>query len=543
MNYDLSANPHVERRTFDRIETLYVPRKCRDSVKRRCCCVLFAAVLAGCASIDFDYPRAESSVITGTNDTVLGRDFAELVESKPPNQSGFHPLLDGIDALAARLLLAQRAERSIDLQYYLIKNDLTGRAMVYSLLQAADRGVRVRFLLDDVFTSGFDAGMAGLDSHPNIEIRIFNPFYRGVAGRARSGITNFGRINRRMHNKAFTVDNQVTIVGGRNIADEYFGAREDAKFGDLDVVGIGRVVADVSEMFDSYWNHETALPLPAFAKMPEDPAAELERIRALLEETRDAILQSEYAAAVQLRIMGFLESESEVFDWAEYALVYDSPDKGVKSRAKEAESIRTPLFESLRSAKEEVIVVSPYFVPQRTGVQSISELRGRGVEVTIITNSLAANNQFIVHGGYAPSRKPLLRNGIKIYEARPDADVPGAHIVAGSGAKATLHTKAFIVDRKEVFIGSFNFDPRSAYINTESGVIIKSERMAKYFADSIDEALPRQAYEVYLNESDKLRWRAFINGEEVVYKKEPETTWGQRFAAGFMRILPIRGQL
>ena len=451
-------------------------------------------------------------------------------------------LPDGIDALAARLLLAQYAERSIDLQYYLITNDAVGRALLDVLLRAADRGVRVRLLLDDFFTKGYDAGMYALDSHENFEIRIFNPFYRGPGGKLKSA-TAFGRINRRMHNKSFTVDNQMTVIGGRNIAAEYFGAREDVNFGDLDVVAVGPMVQDVSAMFDSYWAHETALPVRAFVKAPEDPAAEMERLRATLKASREEILDTPYAEAVRAKALEFLETDNNAFRWAPYSLVFDSPDKGVKAKAKEADLITTPLRESLLAAEREVVLVSPYFVPRKSGIQAFSELKNRGIDVTIITNSLAANNQFTVHGGYAPARKPLLKNGVRIYEMRADADVPGAEIVAASGAKATLHTKAFIVDREEIFIGSFNFDPRSANINTELGVIIKLPSMARYFAEQVDQALADQAYEVFLNDQGRLRWRGFENGTEVVHDKEPETSWGQRFKGGLMRLLPIRGQL
>lgn len=500
-------------------------------------------LLGGCASIDFDYPRTESTVVTGTDATFYGQKFVDLVDSKPDDQSGFYPLSDGIDALAARLLMASQAERSIDLQYYLIKSDASSKALIDELLKAADRGVRVRFLLDDVFTGGYDAAMAALDSHPNFEIRIFNPFYRGAAGRVVSGMTNFGRINRRMHNKSFTVDNQITVIGGRNIADEYFGAREDAKFSDLDVIGIGPVVSDVSTMFDLYWNHETALPIAAFAKMPDDPAAELLRVRADLDIARSELINTKYANAVREHVIEFVHSDNGAYYWAPYELVYDSPDKGIRKKAAESSSIVTPLVESLSSAKEQVVVLSPYFVPRKSGVEGFTALQKSGVDVTIVTNSLAANNQFSVHGGYAPSRKPLLENGIKIYEVRSDADVAGAELIGYSGAKATLHTKAFLVDEREVFIGSFNFDPRSANINTESGVIIRSPKLAGFFAQGIEDALPQQTFELFLNERNKLRWRGRRDGKEELFDKEPQTTWGQRFAAGFMRFLPIRGQL
>ena len=503
-----------------------------------CLLAVIALGTSGCATIDYDYPRSESFFLPDTSDTSLGKRIEPLVAQNPPDQSGFYPMNDGIDALASRLLLAEYAEESIDVQYYLIKNDIVGRVFLHSLLKAADRGVRVRLLLDDMFTSGYDVGMAALDSHPNFEIRIFNPFHRGVAGRAKSAVTGFGRINRRMHNKSFTVDNQITVIGGRNIADEYFGARDDAKFGDLDVIGIGPVVQDVSDMFDTYWNHETALPVPAFTRELDDPEAALDDLRTRLAESAEAARDSKYGEGVARRYLEYLQPGQQLFEWAPYELVVDSPDKGVKAKADGAASITTPLIESIRSAEREVIIISPYFVPLASGVEGLAGLEERGIEVTVITNSLAANNQFTVHGGYAPSRKPLLEAGVEIYETRPDADVAGTDFVDASGAKATLHTKAFLVDDREVFIGSFNFDPRSGNLNTELGVIIRDPELATLYAVRIDEALREQTFELFLNEDGKLRWRGREDGEAVVYDKEPETTWGQRFAAWFARIIP-----
>ena len=508
---------------------------------RRFCLVAVVAALSGCATVDFDYPKPESTALTDTSDTYLGKKLGGL-RGQHSDEAGFYPLSDGINALATRLLLAERAERSIDVQYYLIKKDVVGSTFINALLRAADRGVRVRLLVDDIFTGGYDAGMAGLDSHPNFEIRIFNPFARRSA-RFMDGITSFSRINRRMHNKSFTIDNQITVIGGRNIADEYFGAREDAKFGDLDVVGIGPVVNDVSNMFDSYWNHERAAPIAAFARMPDDPAAELKRVRTELERSREQILTSKYAEAVRDKVLEYVETDSSAFVWAPYTLAVDSPDKAFKKKAKYVASIKTPLRESLLSAKTEVLIISPYFVPQKSGIEAISTLQRSGINITVITNSLAANNQSSVHGGYAPSRKPLLKSGVRILEVRADADVPGSEIVAASSAKATLHTKAFVVDRRELFIGSFNFDPRSANINTELGVIIRSPELADQAADLIEAALAKQTWEVFLNEKGKLRWRGLEDGQEVILKKEPQTTWSQRFVAGFMRILPIKSQL
>jgi len=505
---------------------------------------MIATSLVGCATVDFDYPKAESVALrnTDTADTYLGKQLHEVTNSHAEGESGFLPLPDGIDALSVRLLLADRAERTIDAQYYLLKDGITGREFVHALLRAADRGVRVRLLLDDMFTSGYDAGMAGLDSHPNFEIRIFNPFASRSA-RLWDGVTGFSRINRRMHNKSFTVDSQITLIGGRNIADEYFGAREDAKFGDLDVLGVGPVVQDISSTFDSYWNHERAAPIAAFAKMPDDPAAELERQRVELAQSSEEIKNTKYAAAVNDQVLEYVESDSSVFTWAPYTVAVDSPDKNIKKKSKTADNIMTTLRKSLLTAEKEMLIISPYFVPKKSGIEALVAVQERGIQVTIVTNSLAANNQASVHGGYAPSRKPLLRAGVKIFEVRADAAVPGSEHVSTESAKATLHTKAFVVDRREAFIGSFNFDPRSANINTELGVIIRSPEIAATVADIFETNKKEEAWEVFLNEKGQLRWRGWDDGQEVIRKKEPQTSWGQRFMAGFYRILPIRGQL
>lgn len=505
--------------------------------------LVLLGTFAGCASIDFDYPREESFVMENTGETFWATRISPLTANRPEGEAGFDPVSDGIDALAARLVLAKHAERSIDVQYYLIKNDLVGRVFVHALLQAADRGVRVRLLLDDVFTSGYDAGMLALDSHPNFEIRIFNPFNRGAAGRTLGALADFGRINRRMHNKSFTIDNEVTIIGGRNIADEYFGAREDAKFGDLDTIGIGPVVDDVSEMFDIYWNHTTALPVGAFAKKLDNTEERLVNLRESLVQATDAARNSRYAEAVVGRAAERFEISDDHFSWATYSLVYDDPDKGVRHKAMEAGTVLTPLLEALAGASREVEIISPYFVPRKTGIDAIAAIKQRGIDVTVITNSLAANNQFTVHSGYAPSRKPLLRLGVKLYEVRPDATVSGTEYVDSDEARATLHTKAFIVDRERTFIGSFNFDPRSANINTEMGVIIDDPGMAEFFSMQVEQHLPTEAYSVFLDDKGRVRWRGNEQGQEVIYSKEPQTTWWQRFKVSLVRILPIRGQL
>ena len=509
----------------------------------RCYLISVLSVLCGCASIDFDHPKTASTALPPeqTTDANLGRMLEGLADAHL-GQAGFLPINDGVEAVAIRLLMAEQAEHSIDTQYYLIKDDLVGHLFIESLLRAADRGVRVRLLVDDIKTKGYDAGMAALNSHPNFEVRVFNPFARRSA-RLIDGVTRFARVNRRMHNKSFTVDNQMMLIGGRNIADEYFAARLDVSFGDLDVVSIGPVVADVSEMFDVFWNSRAAVPVTAFTEAPDNPDQALSQLREQAARTRAEASESKYADAVRSSMLETIRQDLSIFTWASYQLVYDSPDKWQRKKAKDAASIRTPLIEAFDNAKKEILIISPYFVPRSTGIARFQELRDRGVDARVVTNSLAATNQSFVHGGYAPSRKPLLKMGVKLYEVRADASVAGHERVGSDADKITLHTKAFAIDRERLFIGSFNFDPRSAYINTEMGVIINSPELAGDFVTRGDEAIRHKTYAVFRNENAALRWRGLEDDKEIILTKEPQTGFWQRFVAGFMRLLPIRGQL
>lgn len=496
------------------------------------------AMLGGCATIDFDRPKTTTAAFNDTDDTYLGRSIAGLAEAHP-GQAGFYPVTDSIDALAIRLLMAKRAERSIDAQYYLIKRDVVGMLFIGALLEAADRGVRVRLLVDDIFTSGYDAGMAALDSHPNFEIRVFNPFARRSA-RVLDAITSFGRINRRMHNKSFTVDNQVTLIGGRNIADEYFAARQDAKFFDADVLAVGPVVEDVSRMFDQYWNNRAAVPVPVFADLPMDPDEALRQLREKIKQKYDHLKTTQYAEVLQNAALDHLQDD---LTWAPYELVYDSPDKAQSKKAEEAASILTPLRQAVFNVEHELVVISPYFVLRKKEIEGLRSVRDRGVEITVLTNSLAATNQVVVFGGYAPIRRPMLNMGVRLYEVRADATIAGDHRVDVEDAKATLHTKLFVVDRSKVFIGSFNWDQRSAYINTELGVIIDSPAIGEDFSRELESMLPVKTYEVFLNEQGNMRWRGMENGQEVVLTKEPQTGFWRRMKGRLMRFLPIRDQL
>ena len=504
---------------------------------------LAVALISGCTAVDYQQPKAASTAIPAGDGAALDVALGDLASGREDSHSGFLILSDAIDALAARLRLAEEAERSIDVQYYLIKRDQTGIAFLSALLSAADRGVRVRLLIDDMFNGSFDRDMAALDSHPNFEIRVFNPFNRGVLGKPLGALANFPRINRRMHNKSFTVDSRVSIVGGRNIADEYFGARRDSVFGDLDVMGVGPVVGDVNAMFDAYWAHPAALPLAGFLKPIENAASVLADLRLAFAEHNARLEGTRYAEAVLDRAYRDVDASQNSMVWADYNLIYDTPDKGLRNRAAPSDTILAPLADSLTTVERELVIVSPYFVPTRDLREGLIRAAQAGVKIVVITNSLAANNQKTVHGGYAPSRKPLLRSGVRLAELRPDAVVSGTEFVDASAARSTLHTKAYIVDRREVFIGSFNFDPRSMYINTEMGVIIKDPVLGSEIVANLEQALPAAVWEVSLGEGDTLRWSGLRGGEARVETKEPMTSWWDRFKAGIYRLLPIRSQL
>ncbi len=476
-----------------------------------------------------------------TANTRLGRALEGAADSHP-GQAGFLAVSDGIDALAIRLLLADRAERSIDTQYYEIGDDLAGLLFIEALLRAADRGVHVKLLVDDYQTTGYDARMAALDSHPNFEIRLYNPFARRRV-RFVDVLTSFSRINRRMHNKSFTVDRQMTVIGGRNIADHYFSIGPDVNFADLDVVGIGPIVADVSTMFLKYWNSRDATPVHLLAKKTDDDNAQFARLLERVSRARAEVGETKYAEAVRSSILDKLDRDISDFTWAPYQLAYDSPEKTQGISTEDAASVLTLLTRAFENAKSEVLVVSPYFVPRRSGLGKFRGLRDRGIDVTVVTNSLASNNQTYAHGGYAPVRKPLLRMGVRLFELRADASVAGNEPVGPDPTRATLHTKAFAIDRTKLFVGSFNFDPRSANLNTEMGVIIDSPELAQAFVRGAQRATPRETYEVILGINGALRWRGLEDNVGVMLDKEPQAGFWRRVAGGVARWLPIRGQV
>ncbi len=473
-----------------------------------------------------------------TGKTSLDRDVTDWVAAHD-GKSGFYPLLEGLDALGVRLAMIDRAERSIDVQYFLMKPDSAGALFAMKLLEAADRGVRVRFLLDDIFTTVDDTAFLVMNQHPNIEIRLFNPVGRGGIYYL-SYLGNFKLANRRMHNKSFTVDNRVSVVGGRNIADEYFELLKEAEFRDFDIFAAGPVAEDISATFDRFWNHKLAVPMEAFAgnkALPDLVAARAELDQAALE-----VADSIYARALASPLMrDVFDRKVELFP-ADGKVLTDDPEKLLQKISVDHQLLVTALAAVIDDATSEVVVITPYFIPGERGVQFWRSIADRGIRVVVITNSLASNNHVPVHAAYARYRHAMIAAGAELYEVRVDSSKLPEGSAQASYDSMTLHTKGLLVDRRLTFVGSLNLDPRSIDINTEFGVLIDNADLAGGIAERFFASLPGFAYRVTENESGKLRWTVQIDGKEVVEKNEPQAGKWLRFKAFLSRILP-EGQL
>ena len=508
---------------------------------------VLALFAGGCASLPTDIERSESYALRDTEATRLGQASRSVLRAHP-DQSGFRPLGSGVDALLARLVLAQAAQRSLDAQYYIWHDDLTGRHFANALLRAADRGVRVRVLLDDVGVGPNDETLLNLDAHPNIEIRLFNPIATRNF-RMLGMLSDFSRLNRRMHNKAFVADNQAAILGERNIGDEYFEASGELTFGDLDVLTIGPGVADVSGAFDRFWNAPVSIPVAGLLGRG-GRTADLDELRALLSAFVAQQRDSPYVTRAQAQAAETLVAGAEGFFWGRAHLLYDDPDK--VSRAPEiTEGHLLPQFADLGAQiRNELLIVSPYFVPGDAGVAWLLGLVKRGVRVTVLTNSLAATDVGAVHAGYQRYRAPLLAGGVKLYELKPDARARGEGPRGkehGTGSRASLHAKTFVFDRRAVFIGSLNLDPRSIRLNTEIGVVSESPALAEELAGALEANL------------DKVAWRlerdfdpygtaviAWVeDGPDGIRRRfvEPEVSAWRKFGVWLLGLLPIESQL
>jgi putative cardiolipin synthase len=509
-----------------------------------------AAVLVcmcACAELPEQARREPSRAILDTAQTRLGEALAPALAAHP-GESGFYPIGQGADAFLARVGLARAADRTLDVQYYIFHVDDTGIALLGEMLAAADRGVRVRLLLDDIHAAGRDEALGAVDSHPNIEVRLFNPFaHRGA--RWIDLASDYGRVNRRMHNKSMTADSQLAVVGGRNVGDEYFAAGADVEFGDFDVLAAGPVVAQVSSSFDEYWNSDVAYPVSAL--LPPSSSTE-DRLRALRDKVAGhtrSLAGTPYALGLaQTDLARRIAERKLAAYWGRAEVIADRPDKVLRPREDVSTHALPRLRKIMEEAKQELFLISPYFVPGDQGAAWLQDTARRGVRVRILTNSYAANDVGAVHAGYAAYRKALLESGVELYElkptAAPQADAEGRHRDLGGSSRSSLHAKTYMADARKLFVGSFNLDPRSAFLNTEMGVVIESEALCAEFRGRVLGRLPDIAYRVELDaKTREVAWITRESGKETRYDSEPGVGLLQRMLMGLLRLLPIEEQL
>ncbi len=519
---------------------------------------LIAAFAVGCATLPpgAEYPKAASTALP-PGETRLGRKFDGAAREHGGN-SAFRLLSVGVDGFLARAQMINAAERSLDLEYYIFRQDETGQLLTDALLRAADRGVRIRVLVDDADTLAGDEQIAALAAHPKIEIRIFNPFaYRGHIEllRATEFAFNAPRLDYRMHNKLLAVDNAIALVGGRNIGDQYFQVDPDSQLGDDDVFAAGPVVAELSRTFDEFWNSDLAIPVAALGN-GEPSAATLDAFRkALAEHRRDLKADgTDYATRVASGepLAGMLSGKLPLV-WAHAQVVYDSPDKGKVEKGEMVGALmHRAVADAAAATQSELLMVTPFLIPGKDGMRLFTGLCKRGVRVRILTNSLESTPEPAAQAGYMRYRIPLLAAGVELYEIRAqlgNARGSGESTAATRSGNYALHAKLFVFDRQRLYVGSMNFDQRSHHLNTEVGLIIDSPELARQTALRFEAiVVPANSYALELRPNPaggapKLIWRTQEGGKEVDYDTEPARSAGQRMQIEFLMLLPLDKEL
>ena len=491
-----------------------------------------------------DVPVVASTAWDRPAETALGRAYARELNAHP-GQSGFYVLDDGREAFLARAALAETAERTLDLQYYHVGEDATADILLLRLIRAAQRGVRVRLLLDDLYAARRRFDIATLASHPRIEVRLFNPFAtRGTMGLGRllEFFGNPARLNRRMHNKAWIADNAVAISGGRNLGDHYFDAQPDRNFADLDLLMAGPVVRELSRGFDDYWNSESAVPAEAF--LAETPGADaFAQFELALIARLETFRETEYAKAVrETPLAGYVRTGNFPLIPAPARAYHDHPDLARSGAPEEPQGlVRTRVRPLIESAQREVILISPYFIPSDRGIETLGALVQRGVRVRVLTNSLASTDVPAVHSAYARQRGKLLARGVELHEFRPSPSVTAGRAALFGSSRASLHAKAVIVDRAQVSVGSMNLDPRSRTHNTEVAVFAQSailgDRLGRLFDESV---LPAHSFRVTLSVAgdagSALVWTGEKDGKPERHGSEPLAGFWRRAAAALLGL-------
>lgn len=488
-------------------------------------------------------PRNDSPYKPGFYDpdsTSLGKMTAPYLREHP-DLSGFLMLYRGRDALVARTTLVQLSERSIDAAYYIWKLDASSGALIKGMLEAADRGVRVRLLLDHFPVGRASSLAAALDSHPMFDVRLFNPIPLwdapfNVLWLPVAFLRDWNGLHTRLHNKSFVVDGAIAIVGGRNIGDQYFDLTDTGAFRDLDLIAAGPVVPETTRVFDRFWNSKWAVPA-SYYSTPDEAREHLRDLRQRI----DNILSQETDPALQLNATNrtadgaTIKNELQRMIWAPAKVVADIPEK--------VREVTPNLYDQLRddlNPNHSLLLETAYFVPTDLGLDRLRELEKRGVQVKITTNSLRSTDVMAVHSGYARFRRPLIESGVELFEWRPDSE----KVASGIGlyaSQAALHSKAYVIDHHKVIVGSVNLDPRSFIWNTEIVYVIDSPELAQQVAQFIEMGQgPPNSWHLSVTPDGSLRWTGVNDdGEEVVFANDPYARWWQKLYVAFLSLLPI----
>lgn len=510
-----------------------------------------AITVAGCSTLPKHKIESipETALQVDTAQTTLAQIIQPLQEQHP-DLTGYLVLFEPLEALATRLSLIDKAEKRLDLQYYIWDNDKVGSLALHALIRAADRGVKIRLLIDDNNAKSTEGIFLALAQHPNIEVKLFNP-YRFRKYRALDMILDLKRINRRMHNKSFIADHQVALIGGRNMTNQYYNVSDNYQFSDVDVMLVGTAVKDISHSFDEYWSHEYAYKVQEVVNQSAHHLSYESLKRQLDEHYERVTVQNYLDLTSNSQAIDSLMSRDIQLDWVKAEVVKDSPDK-IKSKAKKKEHLNFQLIQHLEQPEKNVDLISAYFVPEKKGAKMLTDLTKDGVKVRVLTNSFKANDVAVVHAFYGKYRQNLLEHGVQLYEFLPalnknDLDkntedlAKKAKVSIKGLSRSSLHAKLMALDEKQVFIGSFNFDPRSAYLNTEIGVLLNSPPLAQAVHTTMDENLSKYAYKLVLDANKKITWQRQTPQGPVIYTKEPRMKWWQRAGIKMLSWLPIEG--
>ncbi|WP_020561367.1 phospholipase D family protein [Thiofilum flexile] len=486
---------------------------------------------------DYAYPvePEPSPEISVNTTTPLYQATQAALQQKGQGQPNLlYPLSNGSIALLNRIRLIDVAKDTIDIQYYLFHDDDAGRALLQASMEAAQRGVKVRLLLDDMDMKGRDAIFARIrQDQPNLQIRIFNPFWLR-SFRVPEYLARFPQVTRRMHNKSFTVDQVTTIVGGRNVGNEYFNYNSDVAFNDFDMLVSGAGGQEVTQEFNTYWYSGLAYPIEKLGTPANDSVFQYwqQPAQQALKTYREEVAKQKDA------IQTLLTNSNQTTYYAPISVLSDRPTKVISPLTAIAGNITHDIIKLMQSAKHELIISSPYFIPGEHGLQLFQTLRDAGVNITILTNSYAANDVAAVHAGYSNYRTQLLRMGVKIYELKPQSYQAEGFSLLGS-TRASLHAKAFVVDRKTVFVGSFNLDPRSAIHNTEMGIVFENSQYGTNSVKSSEHYMQTQAYQVVLNDQGELEWQETSGSQTKIYTSEPNVSLLERMLITVISWLPV----